>query len=449
VNWPLIILALPSKLQHDRTHFSVPQMESVMAKITDQFIRSLQVPEGAKEVQVFDDALPGFGIRKQASGHTTFFVKYTVGTQQRRKTLGPFVPGAQVGIRKEAAVVLAQARLGKDVVGEARKAQQEAAKTKTLGELVGPYLLLRETGNEFWKPLREKSRREVTRYLERSWKPLHGELIDKITRKMVRDRRDEIVKESGAVSANRALAALSGFCGWAIDQEHISGTNPTSDIKPLHEQDRERVLSEEELVEIWLAAGNDEFGRIVKLLMLTGQRCAEIGGLECIEVHVGKRQIELPGRRTKNKRPHIVPLSEPALALLGDITDGHKFVFGPFVHWGRRKTDLDKRIAERRGAPLAPWVLHDLRRSFTTHIRENGFAVPYVAEAILNHVSGVKSGLAGVYDRSICLPERREALRQWGDYLTGLVRGPLTTQQHTNPENSEEIRSQLVSGTRA
>src|SRR5215472_1578643 len=228
---------------------------------------------------------------------------------------------------------------------------------------------------------------------------------------MVRERRNEIVSESGAVSANRALAALSGLCGWAIEQEYISGTNPTSDIKPLHQNGRDRVLSEEELVEIWLAAGDDEFGRIVKLMMLTGQRCAEIGGPGWPEIPVGKRQIELPGRRTKSRRPHIVPLSEPALALLGDMPAGHTFVFGPFVHWGRRKTDLDKRIAKRRGTPLAPWVLHDLRRSFTTHIRENGFAVPYAVEAILNHVSGVKSGVAGTYDRSICLPERREALK--------------------------------------
>src|SRR5215831_14689402 len=103
-----------------------------MAKLSDRFISELRVPEGAKDGQVFDDAQPGFGVRKQASGHTTFFFKYTVGAQQRRKTLAPFVPGALAGIRKEAAVVLAQARLGKDVVGEARKAQQQAAKHQQL-----------------------------------------------------------------------------------------------------------------------------------------------------------------------------------------------------------------------------------------------------------------------------------------------------------------------------
>ena len=119
-----------------------------MAKITDQFIRALQVPEGKAEVQEFDDELPGFGVRKFASGKASLFVKYSIGTQQRRKTLGPWVPGTLSTIRKEAAVVLAQAKLGKDVVGEARKAQQEAirAAKATLGQLIGPYLELREKG---------------------------------------------------------------------------------------------------------------------------------------------------------------------------------------------------------------------------------------------------------------------------------------------------------------
>ena len=187
--------------------------------------------------------------------------------------------------------------------------------------------------------------------------------------------------------------------------------------------------------------------------MLTGQRRQEIGGLEWAEISVTetKRQIELPGRRTKNKRPHIVPLSEAALALLGPLPDDPpKHVFGD-AHWSwdwsSGKAALDKRIAERRGAPLEPWTLHDLRRSFTTHVRENGFALPYVAEAILNHVSGVKSGVAGTYDRSTCLPERREALEKWGRYLTGLVGGPLTPHQRNTPEKSDEISNQLVNGT--
>ena len=388
-------------------------------------------------MQEFDDELPGFGVRKFASGKASLFVKYSIGTQQRRKTLGPWVPGTLSTIRKEAAVVLAQARLGKDVVGEARKAQEEAAKAAkaTLGQLIGPYLLVREKGDEFWKPLRPKSLHENTRYLERSWAPLHGVPVDKITRAQVRARRDEIVKESGATSANRALVALSGFCGWAIHQEHIPGANPCADIKTLNENKRERPLSEEELVEIWLAADDigGAFGCIVKLLILTGQRRQEIGGLEWAEVRLQRAIIDLPERRTKNKKRHLVPLSEPALALLPPFPeDGGKFVFGNFSGWSLGKAALDKRIAERRGSPLAPWRLqHDLRHTFVTTMNDLGFAEPHIVEAIVNHISGAKGGIAGRYNHAQYIQQRIEALGKWGAYLPALVKGPLTCEHST------------------
>src|SRR5215831_1861250 len=161
--------------------------------------RQLKVPEGAKDVQAFDASCPGFGLRKQASGHATYFVKYSIGKQQRRKTLGPAVPGTLDAIRKEATPVLAKAKLGTDVVGEAKKARQEAEQAKTLGELVPVYLRLREFGNEYWPKLRPKSLIEAARYLEKAWLPLHGEPLDKISRWRVRSRRDEIVSASGAV----------------------------------------------------------------------------------------------------------------------------------------------------------------------------------------------------------------------------------------------------------
>src|SRR5262249_37615725 len=99
----LLFLPPSPKSTHDDTHFFVPlkvPLEGTMTKLTDAFIRNLQVPEDAKDVQAFDDVCPGFGVRKQRSGHATFFVKYSTGKQQRRKTLGAFVPGALAAIRR-------------------------------------------------------------------------------------------------------------------------------------------------------------------------------------------------------------------------------------------------------------------------------------------------------------------------------------------------------------
>jgi len=100
------------------------------------------------------------------------------------------------------------------------------------------------------------------------------------------------------------------------------------------------------------------------------------------------------------------------------------------VSWGTSKPVLDKRIAERRGAPLQPrWTIHDIRRSVVTHISELGYAQPHVVEAIVNHISGSKAGVAGVYNRATYLPEKRPALEDWGRYLTGLVGAPLSMHQ--------------------
>jgi integrase len=188
--------------------------------------------------------------------------------------------------------------------------------------------------------------------------------------------------------------------------------------------------------------------------MLTGQRRQEIGGLEWSEIFTAKRQIELPAARVKNKQPHIIPLSAAALALLEGLPHDGRHVFGRgvagFASWRNSKEVLDKRIEARRGSALPHWTVHDLRRSFATHVNELGFAQPHVTEAILNHISGAaKSGVAGIYNRALYLAERREALEKWGRYLTGLVAGPLTAQQSNTREKSVEIGNQLASGTQS
>ena len=195
---------------------------------------------------------------------------------------------------------------------------------------------------------------------------------------------------------------------------------------------RDRVLSEAELVEVWRASGEGDYGSIVRLLVLTGQRRLEIGDLAWPEIDPDKRQIELPAERTKNHRPHIVPLSDQALALLPSCRKGRDLVFGRrdggFSGWSKAKGELDARIAAARTAagidkPMPAWRLHDLRRSFVTHLNERGFAQPHVVESIINHASGHLAGVAGIYNKAQYLAERRQALAHWGAHVTALVEG--------------------------
>ena len=205
------------------------------------------------------------------------------------------------------------------------------------------------------------------------------------------------------------------------------------------------MLTPSELRLIWKASGEDHYGAIVKLLALTGQRESEIGSLRWSEIH--EALIILPPERTKNGRPHVVPLAPPALKIIEaqEQAGDRDLIFGRgeggFSGWSKSKERLDERIAEANGGKAIPhWTLHDLRRTFATYAggglpahqfeklpkQEKELArglskQPHVVEAILNHVGAHKAGVAGVYNRSTYEKEKRTALDQWATHLELIV----------------------------
>ena len=154
--------------------------------------------------------------------------------------------------------------------------------------------------------------------------------------------------------------------------------------------------------------------------MLTGQRRDEIGSLRWSEINFSNRVIKLDGARTKNGRTHLIPLSADSLAMLESITqlDDREFVFGQgqggFAGWSKGKAALDQACG------VKGWTLHDLRRTAATRMAESG-VLPHVIEAVLNHVSGHKSGVAGIYNRSTYEPEKRQALDTLASYVKTAV----------------------------
>jgi integrase len=196
------------------------------------------------------------------------------------------------------------------------------------------------------------------------------------------------------------------------------GTEP-----PSEERRRDRVLSAEELASVWQAAGavGDEFGAIIRLLMLTGQRRDEVAAMAWSEIDLERALWTLPAVRTKNCREHEVPLSRHAVALLPPRREGRALVFGQgkggFSGFSRAKARLDK------AAGLAmPWVLHDIRRSLVTHMNELGID-PHVIEAVVNHVSGARGGIAGRYNFAAYREQKRVALQRWADWVAAVVEG--------------------------
>src|SRR5262249_48347742 len=131
---------------------------------------------------------------------------------------------------------------------------------------------------------------EAKRHLKRARAPFHRLAPDDVTRDKVKDRMKELTDTSGPIRPKRAHAYLSTFYAWLIHNNQCGGANPCMGIKLGKEEPRSRTLSEPELVDVWLAAGEDDFGVIVKLLILTGQRLREIGDLEWLEIDLEKRQ---------------------------------------------------------------------------------------------------------------------------------------------------------------
>ena len=172
---------------------------------------------------------------------------------------------------------------------------------------------------------------------------------------------------------------------------------------------------------------------------MTGQRREEIGGLRWSEVDFDRALIKLSGERTKNGKPHELPLPDAALAIVKEQPRRQQrdergecgprdLIFGegegPFQGWGRAKAALDRRLAEfaDKNGQVAPWRLHDVRRTVATRMADLGVQ-PHVIEAVLNHVSGHKAGVAGVYNRSLYGPEKRAALDLWANHVLMLVGG--------------------------
>jgi integrase len=351
---------------------------------------------------IWDAAVKGFGARRQRRD-PVYVIKYRVFGRQRFVTIGRHGTWTPDRARREAKRLLGLVAAGRDPQAEKIEARDRAA--DTLGRVAGDYLQAAR------KKQTPRTFVETERHLLVNWKPLHPVSIFHLRRRQVAHRLAEIEVKRGAVTAARARAALNAMFNWAIRQGYEVQGNPVAGTnRPNEPKSRDRVLTDAELAAIWRAC-QDDYGRIVRLLILTGQRRDEVGGMRWSEIDGDLWTI--PGSRTKNHRDQPVPLTAPALAIIGEPVHGRDHLFGRgsgFSGWSQSKARLDARLG------LAPWRLHDIRRTVATGMAELG-VLPHVIETVLNHVSGHKGSIAGVYNRAKYEAPVREALDRWADHI--------------------------------
>ena len=405
-------------------------------KLTKNAVRGLTLPAGKSDHLIFDDEVAGFGVRLRAGAKGTrasWVIQYRTPAGQRRMVLGDLAKLDADKARKAAKERLAKVTLGGDPQAEKTAERNRAA--EKLGAIIDEYVKAKEP------ELREASFREMKRYLQVYAKPLHHLPVHHVTRRDIATRLTSIANDHGPIAGARARAALSALFGWGM-RRGICESNPCLGTEKPIETPRNRVLSDAELREVWMTTStDDDYGRILRLLILTGQRRDEVAGMAWSELDADKGAWTLPAARAKNHRAHTITLPASAWAIIDTVSKraNRDLLFGdregPFQGFGKAKNALDQRIHRARLEAAAkacepadkvkqmpPWTVHDIRRSVATGMHEIGI-LPHIVEATLNHVSGHKAGVAGIYNYAKYEREVTAALALWADHVRAIVEG--------------------------
>jgi integrase len=391
-------------------------------KLDSKTVDALRL-DGKTDAIFFDDTLTGFGFRLRAGANgkvlRSWIVQYRRAGATRRMLLGSAEVLTAEKARAAAKEVLAKVVLGQDP--QADRADQRDSDQCTFRKAVAEFLETKQ------RHLRPHTFIETKRYLTAGYfKPLHGMPLNDITRQDVALRIRVIERESSNTVAGEARAKLSAFFTWCMQEGLLTGANPiVGTRKPVANRSRDRVLSDPELAAIWRACGDDDFGKVIKLLILLGARRQEVGGMCWAEFAPDKSTWTLPSERSKNGRPHTLPVLGAVRAIVDTVPQmaSRDLLFGSYSPkglgaWGEGKRALDERLAGQ----VQPWKVHDIRRTVATRMCDIGIG-PHVVEQILNHRSGHRVGVAGVYNKSLYEREVRNALAMWEDHIRALIEG--------------------------
>jgi integrase len=384
-----------------------------------------------KRYELPDAGLPGFYCVVQPSGAKSFALRYRAAGKPKKLTIGSYPKFTLEMARKCAREAIGKIAGGDDPAAEKKAARRPACVSgvpQTIDELASFFM-----ERYAKKATRERSWQETERILNRdvlpAWK---GRPLDSIRRRDVIALLDDIAGKH-KVHANRVLAAVRRMFSWACERDLLEAS-PCFGVKaPSQEISRDRVLSDDELRLAMAAVSVLEapFGPYVQMLALTLQRRSEVAGMRWSELDLDASVWTLPKERTKNNREHILPLPGAAMAIIEGMKAerfaNSDFIFSttgrsPISGFAKLKKQLDKLITARNSDPIAPWRLHDLRRTGASKMPRLGVALPIV-EKVLNHTSGSFAGVVGVYQRHDFQDEKRAALEAWASFLGRLTEG--------------------------
>lgn len=350
-------------------------------RLTDLRVQALEA-DPARHKIYYDDTLKGFGVRV-AKGGTKAFV-LSVGKNRDRTTIGQYPIVSLAKARDVAKTLLAERQLGR-----------HQPKRTTLDAALKLYT------EQHLSKLALRTKKEQERLFKRYLEKLKSKGVADITTADI----TKLTDKAAPSEAEHLHRAAKTFFRWCVgrrlmDRSPLEGLKPPAAWKP-----RDRVLTDDELAEVWNGTGPDAFGSIVRVLILTGQRRGEVSLIQ--PEWIEEETLTFPAAITKNKREHRIPVGAKAQRALLEAPFS-------FNGWSKAKARLDAKT------DIAPWTLHDLRRTFASGLQRLGVRME-VTERYLNHVSGSFGGIAGVYQRHSYMDEMRAAAELWETHIASLL----------------------------
>lgn len=437
-------------------------LKSLLAK-TDDALDKVGIKPGSKRPIVPDAQVSGFGVRLTESRppHLTFVLVARFGGARNPapRAIGEYPTVGLAEARETAREWRRDIEKGidpKDKAEASRRAaeasrREEARKAKNTFEAAfKDYVEERRGDRDDDGRTKMRTLDVVDGVVKKHVLPILGNRpLGEITRAETNEFLKAIAKQT-PTHARRIRSYLRTFGRWAEEDGRVE-ESPFLNLKRCgSENQRERVLSDDEIRAIWRASlVLGAFGRAVRMLLVTGQRRTEVGAMQWREIDETKRLWTLPGERTKAKRVHLVPLSSLAVSILSECPRFGSHVFAtraprrrlvgglsdqppvpqtttPLQGWSKAKTRLDalalaelKKIPSHDEARFPEWHLHDLRRTCATNISAL-IGERIVVSKVLNHA---ERGVTGTYDRHHYLPQKRAALDAWSRRLREIVEG--------------------------
>ena len=366
-----------------------------------------------------DAGCPGLYLIVQPSGTRSWALRYAHNGKTGKKTLGRAGDGgvSLAAARAAAATWRHRLELAPNVTGVTAKTNGGDDKIETaVASFLELHAYRRTRPSTAWA-----TERTFNRIILPAWR---GRTIGSITKRDVIELVESVAASGRGYLANRTLGTCSKFFNWLVARDALAFSPVTGIEKPHEEEVRDRVLTDAELRKLWHACEDGEpFGQALRVLMLTGGRRNEISQMRWSELDRERRLLMLPRERSKNRRPHNIPLSSQAwriIEAMPHIADCD-FVFTadgtkPVTGWDKAKV----RISAKAGIAADSWRLHDLRRSCASGMQRLGISVPVIEKA-LNHISGTFRGIVGVYQTHDYADEVRIALQKWSDHVARII----------------------------